>query len=243
MQQLTWQVGDAVRHGAGLPGSAEDLLLRWHPVFGLLWVLAFGALVLRRRTAARVLTVLAALSAAGVTVAIAVVIRGLGAASVWTERDLVRWGWPLLCVAAVFLVPRDARRPTRWWFGALALGGALGVPLAFAEAFPSWTLYLLPDATVHYAMLAGMVVALATRSPRWLLALALFAGAVGASQLAAALRQLSLFAQFDLGTEPVGFFLWLTGVQVVLAAACAAVGVLLLLRLPRRPAASVPAES
>jgi hypothetical protein len=233
VRALTWLGYGSIVHRDGLDISHPELL-RWYQVSGLLWVGAFIALAMGRVVIARVLTVLGALSAVGVTIAISAAIAadtGSGG-YVFSGTDITRWAWLVFNVVIVLLAPRDARPATGWWIGGFFVGWALVLPSAFFS-HPLILEYLdlgLP----RLAVLVGMIVALARRTAGWLLALALIGGGIGAIQLADSLTTRALVTEFGGWAEPLEFVLWLTVVQVALAVVCGIAGLVLLLRLPRQ---------
>ncbi len=214
----------------------------WSRVFGLLWVAAFGCFVFGRVAAARVLVVLAALSAVAVTVTTYILVTSQGASwAPFSPGDLSRWGWLAVSVAIVFVYRQHAHTSRRFWIGAY-LVGSLILDLETLQPFaplitPYWEWLRLADLTnvASAATVIAMAVALVTvvsgrnRSPHWLLALAAFAGGIGGVRLMTSVAR---------DMRPLGWAGYpvvpavLDTALIALALACGVVGLLAVRRMP-----------
>jgi hypothetical protein len=200
---------------------------------------AFGCFALGRFVVARVLVLLVSASAIGVTATI-VSINGFNPAS-YAIYQVSLWAWLAVSVAAVFVTPPDAHASGRLWLGAYLVGSLL-TGLVAARAFvpliagywrrlPFGDLTHLASAALIIAMVAALLKAWSGRhrSPRWLLALAIVAGAIGVKRL---------MTSFAMGPSALGgptyavVWLVLAATLVCLAVACAAAGLLRLRQLP-----------
>jgi hypothetical protein len=222
-------------------GVSRPLILEflpWSQVVSPLWVAAFCCFVMGRLTAARVLVVLALASTIGVTVTTHIMVSSAGAVGVpFGPADLSRWGWLAVSMVTVFVCPPDARASRRFWFGAYLVGSLALVPIALQAFRPygPWVrLVSLANAT-STALIIAMAVALLGvvsgrhQSPRWLLALATFAGGVGGVRLMTTLAR----EPWPMGAPPyAGVATSLDAILVSLGVACAVVGMYALRRLP-----------
>ena len=233
-------VSDYALRGAGSWQAMLPQFFIWSPLFSLIWVAAFSCLVVRRVAATRVLAVLALVATIGVTLGTFFVVWQAGAGTpVFGFSDLSRWGWLAICVAAVFVAAPDARASRWFWFSAYAVGSATLVTVTVLVSTPSAlpaVLRLANLATVtSAALIVAMVVALIAEvtgrrpSPRWLLALAVFAGGFSGVRLMMALVR----DPWPYGARPFeGVLTSIDMISASLAFVCAVVGLLALRRLP-----------
>jgi hypothetical protein len=193
-------------------------------LYWLLWIVAYGALVLGWIMAARTVAVFILALIVGVTV-----ISGD-----FTATVLLAVAWPAVCALLLFAVP-DGSRPRRGvWLSVYLASSLVLAAHAIGYGRRDWSWLWAIDVAVFWrlALLVGMVVALAVpavrRSPGWLLAIAV----VDATFIVGSM--LSRYVSFSgvaFAVPPVSVVvdLFLLGLGV----ACAVVGMVMLRRLPR----------
>lgn len=224
-------------------GTPANHVAYWLEHLSLVWVGAFVGLVLGRLVLARVLALVGVAHAFGLTALIvATTLKPTWWAGVLPyEGSTMHQAWLCLTVVAVFLVPRDFR-PARAWLAAYLVPAAAILPASAlltaqsnrwaidSEPYPEW---LRPLSLVsvgpllHLGLIVGMVVAL-LRARRWLLPLAAFGGAVAVVQL----MGYAYGGGLGIAWWPEGMAVWtaMNVGQLVLAVACAAVGLVAVLR-------------
>jgi hypothetical protein len=258
-QAVAGSVGIA-RTAAARPLSvivhSQDVLgnvVTWgRSIVQLLWIVALVLLAFGRLRAARRLVLAVATAALGVSLVLSHGYSAYGRDLVAATLDNVaQRGFLAATVLAVLLIPAGPRRPPTedegrarlLWLAVYGVGALVLVPVEVHRAMPPGQpsllkLYLELSVAMHVGLFALMVIALgwAARggsNPHWLLALALFGGFDAVVHL--------LYGRETVGLAPiVGFstpspLVWI-GVEALLAAlalVCAAVGALVLSRLPR----------
>lgn len=205
-------------------------LLAWWPVAGLVWVATFACLVLGRLVAARVLVVVALahdLTPAWLDVSYS---TGGNSSIGYGPPTAAQWAWLLCALLAVFLAPTGLRL-SRWWLAVCVVPAVVIVLITVAPAStdgrpPTWfeVLEVSVGTILRLGTIAGMIVAL-VRARRWLFPLAVFGAGTAATELQVLLH---------LHDAPAAT-LWqaIDVLQLMLAVACAVVGVVSLRRLPR----------
>jgi hypothetical protein len=202
-----------------------DDLIAWWLVAGLAWAATFGCLVLGRLGAARVLILVAvAHDIAPIWLDIHYS-TGPTASIGFPPPSAAGWAWLTLALLAVFLAPTGLRL-SRWWLAGYVIP-ALVIVITVAPPSgetPAWfeVLEVSLGMVLRFGTIIGMIVAL-VRAPRWLFPLAVVGAGMAAAELYAFrhVREMLLWESIDV-------------IQLALAVACSAVGVVALRRLPRQ---------
>lgn len=224
-----------------------DASYAWISLSSVFWIPAFACFVWNRFVAARVLVLLGSASAIGITLAMQMAANDPSRIVVIepspiTVTDVSRWAWLALSVVAVFVTPSGARASRRLWVGAYLVGSAFTVAVVLGASFAvrdGSLLYYYPwlwfAADISVLASTGLAVAMlvvlgTSRSPHWLVALALTACGLGGVQLLSAhLRSWSPGPPAVSGPSDT-----LDVVLLALALVCAAVGLLRWRRVPGR---------
>jgi hypothetical protein len=208
--------------------TTTDYVRYWYPLVGLAWVAVFGCLVFGRTAAARVLAVLSFLASAGF--------------DLWLRPPVDArydvYTYIMLAVPVLIAILAAAGPPlSRWWLAAYVLPALALAPAAWASVEPpfrAWP-YIEIANVEHVLLIAGLVVGLVVRSPRWLLPLAVFAICTAGPQLMYDRSVLRGARQIQISISPNSpwLWLWVDGAQLALAIVCAIVGLVLMSRIPK----------